>query len=44
MNFRKGLRGSHPADKLGKQMAAISKMLDPKAEQDVLAYIGTLKP
>ena len=43
-NFRKGLRGSHPADKLGKQMAAISKMLDPKAEQDVLAYIGTLKP
>lgn len=43
-NFRKGLRGSHPSDKLGKQMAAISKMLDPKAEQDVLAYIGTLKP
>lgn len=43
-NFRKGLRGSHPTDKLGKQMAAISKMLDAKAEQDVLAYIGTLKP
>jgi len=43
-NFRKGLRGSHPNDKLGKQMAAISKMLDVKAEQDVLAYIGTLKP
>jgi cytochrome c553 len=43
-NFRKGLRGSHPNDKLGKQMAAISKMLDAKAEQDVLAYIGTLKP
>lgn len=43
-NFRKGLRGSHPQDKLGKQMAAISKMLDAKAEQDVLAYIGTLKP
>jgi cytochrome c553 len=43
-NFRTGLRGTHPSDKLGKQMAAISKMLDAKAEQDVLAYIGTLKP
>lgn len=43
-NFRKGLRGSHPNDKFGKQMAAISKMLDAKSEQDVLAYIGTLKP
>jgi cytochrome c553 len=43
-NFRKGLRGTHPSDKLGKQMVAISKMLDAKAEQDVLAYIGTLKP
>lgn len=43
-NFRTGLRGSHPNDKLGKQMVAVSKMLDAKAEQDVLAYIGTLKP
>lgn len=43
-NFRTGRRGSHPSDTLGKQMAAISKMLDAKAEQDVLAYIGTLKP
>lgn len=43
-NFRNGLRGSHPNDKLGKQMAAISRMLDAKSEPDVLAYIGTLKP
>ena len=31
-------------DKNGKQMVAISKMLDAKAEPDVLAYIQTLKP
>lgn len=43
-NFRAGLRGYGPNDKYGKQMAAISKMLDPKAEPDVLAYIQTLKP
>jgi len=43
-NFRKGVRGTHPNDKLGKQMVAVSNMLDAKAEQDVLAYIGTLKP
>lgn len=43
-HFRAGKRGGEPADKLGKQMAAISKMLDPKAEQDVFAYISTLKP
>lgn len=43
-NFRTGKRGTDPNDKLGKQMAAISKLLDVKAEQDVLAYINTLKP
>ena len=44
-NFKTGLRGFHADDKMGKQMAAISKMLpDAKAEQDVLAYIQTLKP
>jgi cytochrome c553 len=43
-NFRAGKRGSEPTDKLGKQMVAISKMLDVKAEQDVFAYISTLKP
>ena len=43
-NFRSGARGYDPNDKFGKQMAAISKMLDAKAEPDVLAYIQTLKP
>lgn len=44
-NFRSGVRGTHPADKMGKQMAAISKMLpNDDAERDVIAYIQTLKP
>lgn len=43
-NFRAGLRGYDPNDKVGKQMAAMGKMLDAKAEPDVLAYIQTLKP
>lgn len=43
-NFRTGLRGYHANDKYGKQMAAISKMLDTKAEPDVFGYINTLKP
>ena len=43
-NFRTGLRGYSPDDKVGKQMAAISKMLDAKAAPDVLAYVQTLKP
>lgn len=44
-NFRAGVRGAHPDDKTGKQMAAISKLLaDPVAERDTLAYIATLKP
>lgn len=43
-NFRSGLRGYHANDKYGKQMAAISKMLDAKSEPDVFAYINSLKP
>lgn len=42
--FQTGMRGYHANDKFGKQMAAISKMLDAKAEPDVFAYISTLKP
>ena len=42
-NFRIGLRGYDASDKHGKQMAAISKMLDAKNQPDVLAYISTLK-
>ena len=44
-NFRTGVRGYHADDKTGKQMATISKMLpDAKAERDVLAFIGAMKP
>lgn len=44
-NFRSGIRGTHAADKMGRQMAAISKMLpNTDAERDVIAYIQTLKP
>ncbi len=43
--FRSGQRGAAPNDKLGKQMAVMSKLLPAgKAEQDTLAYIATLKP
>lgn len=43
-DFRTGKRGYNVNDKYGKQMAAISKMLNAKAEPDVIAYISTLKP
>lgn len=43
--FRTGQRGAAANDKLGKQMATMSKLLPAgKVEQDVLAYIATLKP
>lgn len=43
--FRNGQRGAKADDKLGKQMAMMSKLLPAgKAEQDTLAYIATLKP
>ena len=43
--FRNGQRGGMAGDKLGKQMAVMSKLLPAgKAEQDTLAYIATLKP
>jgi cytochrome c553 len=42
--FRSGARGYHKDDKLGRQMRATVGMLpDAKTEQDVLAYIGSLK-
>jgi len=43
-NFKQGVRGAHPTDGLGKQMAMVSGML--KSEQaitDVIAYINTLQ-
>lgn len=42
--FRLGKRGYDASDMHGKQMAAISKMLNPKTEPDVFAYISNLKP
>ncbi|TQV85042.1 c-type cytochrome [Aliikangiella coralliicola] len=42
-NFSAGLRGSHPQDKYGKQMAMMAKTLpDEQAILDVVAYIKTL--
>jgi len=42
--FRSGARGYHKDDKFGKQMrAAVGMLPDAKTEQDVLAYIGSLK-
>jgi cytochrome c oxidase subunit II len=42
-NFKDGLRGTHPQDFPGTQMAQISEMLhDDRAVADVIAYINTL--
>ena len=43
-NFRQGIRGAHPKDIYGAQMALIANMLnDDQATADVVAYINTLK-
>ncbi|MBI5836845.1 MAG: c-type cytochrome [Candidatus Eisenbacteria bacterium] len=43
--FRSGLRGAHPQDATGMQMAAMAKSLpDTTAMKDVIAYIRTLQP
>lgn len=42
--FRAGARGYHADDKLGRQMRAATGMLpDAKTDQDVIAYIASLK-
>ncbi len=42
-NFQQGIRGAHPQDFYGAQMALMSKMLpDDRAIGDLLAYIHTL--
>jgi cytochrome c oxidase subunit 2 len=42
-NYRNGLRGAHPQDLYGKQMALISIMLrDEQSVRDLVAYINTL--
>jgi cytochrome c oxidase subunit 2 len=43
-NFRAGVRGTHPDDGLGKQMAIVSDMLtSEQAVNDVVAYINSLQ-
>jgi cytochrome c oxidase subunit 2 len=43
--YKSGARGNHADDKYGKQMRMMIKGLpDEKTENDVLAYIATLKP
>jgi cytochrome c oxidase subunit 2 len=43
-NFRAGIRGTHPDDGLGKQMAIVSDMLtSEQAVNDVVAYINSLQ-
>jgi len=42
-NFKQGIRGSHPDDGIGRQMALVSGMLrDERSIEDVIAYINTL--
>ncbi len=43
--FKSGMRGAHPEDVQGMQMAAMSQTLeDEQAMKDVIAYILTLRP
>jgi cytochrome c oxidase subunit 2 len=43
MYFRDGIRGAHPEDTRGQQMAAMAKLLtDDQAIADVVAYISSL--
>jgi cytochrome c oxidase subunit 2 len=42
-NFKTGVRGAHPNDGFGEQMATMARMLlDDQAVDDVVAYINTL--
>lgn len=44
-NYKSGLRGSHPEDKLGQQMIGMANMLpDDKSIVDLITYIRTLNP
>jgi cytochrome c oxidase subunit 2 len=43
-NFRQGIRGTHPKDLYGPQMALMAAMLiDDQETQDLVAYIDTLR-
>jgi len=44
MYFRDGIRGAHPEDTRGQQMAAMAKLLtDDQMIADVVSYISELK-
>ncbi len=43
-NYKKGLRGTHPDDIYGQQMAPMAAILpDEQAMNDVVAYISSLQ-
>ena len=43
-NYKKGIRGAHPADLYGKQMTLVTGVLrDDQAIKDLVAYINTLQ-
>jgi cytochrome c oxidase subunit II len=43
-NFRQGIRGAHPKDMYGPQMASMAAILsDEQGIKDLVAYISTLK-
>jgi cytochrome c oxidase subunit 2 len=43
--FKSGMRGAHPQDAMGAQMAAMAQTLeDTTAMKDVIAYVRTLAP
>ena len=43
-NFKQGIRGAHPKDMYGPQMASMAAILaDDQATKDLVAYINTLK-
>ena len=42
-NFRKGIRGTHPQDFYGSQMASMARVVsDEQAVRDLLDYMHTL--
>ena len=42
-NFKQGIRGAHPEDMYGPQMASMAAILDAQATDDVVAYIDTFR-
>jgi cytochrome c553 len=42
-NFKRGVRGAHPADKYGRQMAMMAALIpDEQTMKDVIAYLNSL--